>query len=414
MIDSIFVYGSSKARQRSGALLRERELYLAHMLREGVSKERVRTIASMLVHITRLLNLTTLRPIEMSELEEGGQRWLSDDSHKMNRMHGSSTESFLYTARNWFRFHQVLVVRKGESQYADLITQEFRQYMKETIGLSPNTVRRYGSTALCFLRWSSDRHNQVEAIGVRDVDDFIAMQAATGCRPSTLGSDCSALRFFFKWTEFKGWNSSKVARSIKSPKVQRCDTAPQGPPWKDVRRLLNSFTGTKTADLRAAAVFSLCSIYGIRSGEVANLTLEDFDWVSETFTVRRVKRGRVQQFPIQFEVGEAILRYLQHGRPRCSCRNLFVTLRPPYRPIRSATLWWIVAPRLKNFGITSEHYGAHSLRHACATQLLSRGSSLKDIADFLGHRDMKSVSIYAKHDMRSLEQVAIFSLAGVR
>jgi alpha,alpha-trehalase len=49
---------------------------------------------------------------------------------------------------------------------------------------------------------------------------------------------------------------------------------------------------------------------------------------------------------------------------------------------------------MKKLGIESESIGLHSLRHACATQLLRRGSSLRDIADFLGHRDMKSVSIY--------------------
>jgi integrase/recombinase XerD len=142
------------------------------------------------------------------------------------------------------------------------------------------------------------------------------------------------------------------------------------------------------------------SIYALRRSEVVNLTLDDFDWVDETFTVRRVKRGRVQQFPIQFEVGEIIFRYLQLGRPRCSRRRLFVTLRPPFRPVIASTLWIIIGGRLN--------------RHACATRLLSKGSSLRDIADFLGHRDMKSVSIYAKFDMRSLRQVATFSLAGVK
>jgi site-specific recombinase XerD len=93
---------------------------------------------------------------------------------------------------------------------------------------------------------------------------------------------------------------------------------------------------------------------------------------------------------------------------------LFVTLRPPYRPVHATTLWAIIGPRVKRLGINSQHFGAHSLRHACATQLLRKGSSLRDIADFLGHRDMKSVSIYAKYDVRSLREVATFSLAGVK
>jgi integrase/recombinase XerD len=153
---------------------------------------------------------------------------------------------------------------------------------------------------------------------------------------------------------------------------------------------------------------------GLRSKEVVNLTLRDFDWISEVFVVIRAKGGRVQQFPIQFEVGESILRYLKHGRPRCSCRHLFVSLRPPYRPLRPAVIWGIVADRMKRLEIQSEHFGGHSLRHACATELLRKGSSLRDIADILGHRTMNSVSVYAKYDIRSLRQVADFSLAGVK
>jgi integrase/recombinase XerD len=68
---------------------------------------------------------------------------------------------------------------------------------------------------------------------------------------------------------------------------------------------------------------------------------------------------------------------------------------------------------MRKLGIHSEHIGPHSLRHAFATQLLKQGTPLRDIADFLGHSDVKSVSIYAKYDTRSLRQVASFSLAGV-
>ena len=219
---------------------------------------------------------------------------------------------------------------------------------------------------------------------------------------------------YFQYAEVRGLTSARIAGGIRNPRIVRPDSAPKGPGWKDVRRLLEFESGTKTAELRAAAIISLCSIYGLRSKEVVNLTLRDFDWISEIFVVVRAKGGRVQQFPIQFEVGETILRYLQHGRPRCSCRRLFVSLRPPYRPLRSTTIWGIVADRMKRLEIKSGHFGGHSLRHSCATELLRKGSSLREIADFLGHRTMKSVSVYAKYDIRSLRKVAEFSLAGVK
>ena len=176
---------------------------------------------------------------------------------------------------------------------------------------------------------------------------------------------------------------------------------------------VESFHG-RLRDACLNASWFLCSIYGLRGKEVRTLTLEDFNWISETFTVRRAKSGRFQEFPIQFEVGEIILRYLQEARPACGIRQLFVTLKPPYRPLHQVTLGRIIKRRTINHGIESEYFGTHALRHACATELLRKGASLSEIADFLGHRDIRSVCVYAKFDSRSLKKVAAFSLAGVR
>jgi integrase len=145
-----------------------------------------------------------------------------------------------------------------------------------------------------------------------------------------------------------------------------------------------------------------------------NLTLNDFDWINETLVIRRVKRGRIQQYPLQYEVGESILRYLQFGRPRAECRNLFLTLLPPYRPVRPSSFWNIISRQIQRLGLNVKPVGPHSFRHACATELLRKGSSLTEIADFLGHRSLDSVSIYAKCDLRSLKKVATFSMAGVK
>lgn len=184
-----------------------------------------------------------------------------------------------------------------------------------------------------------------------------------------------------------------------------------GPPWKEVRRMIDNMPDTSAYDRRAKAILILCSVYGLRSAEVIKLRLEDFDWQAETFGVKRAKKGAWQRFPIQFEVGEAILRYLQTGRPNSEFRNVFLTTVPPFRPLK--TLAAIVQKQMQSAGILAQHYGPHSLRHSCATELLRQGTSLQQIAAFLGHRDIRSVSVYAKLDVRSLKEVANFSLVDV-
>lgn len=164
----------------------------------------------------------------------------------------------------------------------------------------------------------------------------------------------------------------------------------------------------------ARAIILLFSVYGLRNSEVGGLLLSDFDWQNESFVVRRAKRGGVQQFPIQFEVGEAIIRYLNHGRPKTNSRFLFVKSRRPFRPIESGAMWCIVGKLMRAARVETVHIGPHALRHACATRLLSRGISMQGIAEFLGHRDSSSVGIYARHDPKLLRKVAGFSFHGLR
>jgi integrase/recombinase XerD len=204
-----------------------------------------------------------------------------------------------------------------------------------------------------------------------------------------------------------------VARHSQSTcsDIHRCSQRPQ----LGAGSAVNSLRDGKTpADLRARAMLLLYSIYALRSSEVARLRLDDFDWRNETFTLRRSKRGGIQQYPIQYEVGEAILEYLQNGRPRCACRHVFLTLQLPYRPLSPVAMWSVVGKPMRRMNIECAHVGPHSLRHACATHLLKKGSSYKEIAEFLGHQDTRSVGLYAKFDKRSLLKVAAVSLAGLR
>jgi integrase len=110
-------------------------------------------------------------------------------------------------------------------------------------------------------------------------------------------------------------------------------------------------------------------------------------------------------------VGDAILRYLQAGRPRSHHREVFLTLQAPIRPLRNIN--YVVAHRLRPLGLSIPHPGPHALRHACATHLLAEGLSLKEIGDYLGHQSPDATRIYAKVDLVGLCRVADFDLGGL-
>jgi integrase/recombinase XerD len=414
-MDSIFVWPSARKRHQEAPLLHEREQYLSHLLGQGISHDRVRSIASTLLQVVRLLELSSLRSVNWNEVEGAARCWARDrDFHRTRKPGKSTARSFAAVAGKWLRFHGQTIVAPSLADPSDLLIDQFVDALLVIRGLSPETVRGYSWRARQFLIWLADQPASLSSVSLHDVDDYLDFRRAHGWCPRTIAATCQALRAFFGYAESRGWCVPNLPYGIRSPTIPKYENTPRGPSWREVRRLLQSTSGGEPANIRARAIFLLCSIYALRSSEVTRLCIGDFDWRNETLTVKRSKRGRVQQYPLQYEVGEAILRYLREVRPHCSCRNVFVTRRPPHRPLSASSLGAIVRKHMKALGIETKSFGPHGLRHACATELLKKGISLQEIADFLGHRDTKSVSIYARYDVRSLQKVAAFSLGWAR
>jgi site-specific recombinase XerD len=409
MIDSVFLIESVREKHRKAPLFAERERYLTYLFEIGTRRERVRNVATMLLHVVRLLKLESSRNVGMDEILQGCERWVREEN--AFRRYGSRY-AFQRVATNWLRFQGSLIpVPKPMPPFDDLLS-EFLNVMHVQRGLALETLKSYRTQILIFLKWLQPRCSEFSKLRSLDIEEYLEAKRH-GWSRNTVAAHCRTLRTFFGYAEQQRWCSYGIRGSICSPRVPRIAENLSGPPWEDVRRVIASIGVSKPADLRAKAMFLLFSIYGLRSAEVRGLTLEDIDWRKGSMTVRRAKRGRTQQFPLQSEVGEAIALYLEKARAKCTCRTLFVTLNPPYRPVSGHSMSSIVSPRIKKLRIATQQFGPHMLRRACATQLLRTGSSLKDIADFLGHSDLRSVGNYARFDPASLKHVAVFSLHGV-
>lgn len=414
MFEQIYQRPKVIEKHRYAPLRTEREQYLRHMLEQGYSHSALITAATYMLHIVRILGLHEPRVVYEEEIKRGAEFWAEyrgpfrDPGH----CHHGSPRSFIKYASAWFRFNGKLAL-PPDSPFREQ-TQAFSNALQFDYGLAVATVRGNSSRAQAFLTWLAAQGGDLETVSVADIDKFIAAKRAEGWRSRGITNQCKALRSFFRFAEMRGWCTPNLASAIRIPPIPKDEPRPTGPTWPQVRQLLKLAEGSEPEHLRAKALLLLFTVYGFRSSEVIQLRLEDFDWQSEVFTVRRAKRGGTQQYPIQYEVGEAILKYLRHARPSVSDRHVFLGERRPWGPLLHGTVWRTVSRRLRALGIELDHLGPHALRHACATRLLQKGSSLKEIADFLGHRNTKSVGIYAECDIAALRKVAAFRLAGLR
>ena len=401
-------------RHRQAPLLKEREAFLSHLQQQGTSPKALRNLSGELLPVMRLLKLTELRDVSLEEIQRAALCWAREQrTNPKAQSYDNSASFFVYAAKKWLRFHgQLKRPSAPPMRFADELG-DFARYMTEEQGLSPQSVRSHCWKTSKFLAWCGERHRSLARVSMEDVDDFLAMKGATGWNRKSVSVAAQALRAFFRYAETCGWCAAGFAKGIQAPRIYQYENLPEGPTEKEVRQLLRSAKGSSQAALRTRAILMLFAVYGLRSGEVSRLLLSDFDWCQEVFVVNHSKKGGSQRYPLQREVGDAILHYLREARPRCACRHLFITLHPPYRPVGTSALWWVTSSRIKAAGLRFRHTGPHSLRHACATRLLREGASFKEIGDVLGHRGLESVGIYAKVDLNALRVVANVDLGGL-
>jgi site-specific recombinase XerD len=249
----------------------------------------------------------------------------------------------------------------------------------------------------------------LRVVTLEDISAYFQVLAQRKLKRTTIALHVAKLRNFFRYAESKRWCRAGLG-DLDAPRIYRLENLPRGPAWSDVQRLLASCAGDTATEIRDQAMLLLLAVYGLRSGEVTHLRLEDIDWERELILVHRPKQRKSQHYPLVRAVGAAILRYLREVRPKCRHREVFLTMVQPYRTISCAGFGTMVGKRLRRLEIVSAGYGPHALRHSCATHLLAEGVSLKEIADHLGHVSLSATQVYAKVELPALREVGDLSL----
>jgi site-specific recombinase XerD len=160
--------------------------------------------------------------------------------------------------------------------------------------------------------------------------------------------------------------------------------------------------------MRDRAMLLLCARLGLRPGEALRLALQDLDWSSGCVLIRAGKTSRERVLPLPEDAGAAVARYLEKARPVSSQRAVFLSHKPPHKPLRSSSSMASLVNRLlRQVGIGAPCSGAYVLRHTLATTMVRSGASFQEVADILGHNSLTTTGIYAKLDLPSLAQVAL-------
>ena len=413
MFEEILRYHYHIERYRTAPLAQERAQYLAYLKAEGQSESRLRQINYLLLAIATTLSIPQQQSVNSVEIDAAANTWISGMARSTNRksIH-EYTVAFVCLAKKWLRFWGRLEETEKVQPFAKEL-DEYIQYLRRDRGLAETTLiyRRHALGE--FLLWLSYRRESLQLATPADISAYIASPVPSGWTRGTLKSFTSGLRKFLRYAAFRLWCKPTLAEAVDQPRIYRQETIPTVLTWNDVKRLITSLRGTNPIAVRDRAAILLLSVYGFRIGEVRTLTLDDIDWVLRRIRLRRPKVRRNAEYPLVDVVAQALVYYLKAFRPRSRHREVFLTLRAPHRPLTTGGFSTMISRHIQQLGLQLAHSGPHVLRHACATHLLTKGFSLSQIGNHLGHRSSEATRIYAKVDLASLRKVAHMRMSGL-
>jgi len=289
------------------------------------------------------------------------------------------------------------------------LIEAYKRHQRRTRGLRDQTVHGYERLVRPFVRAVfGDDPIDPTRFNPSDVVEFVASMRGR-FSPRSMKAVRTALRSFFRFLRSEGLCDERLEAAIPLVAHWRLSTLPRYLSDEEPQQVLASFDASMPCGLRDRAIVLCLSTLGLRPGEVAELRLEDIDWRGATMQLRTRKTGRGAVLPLPREAGRAIVAYLRGERPPTDERRVFVQHLGPRcgKPISSNAVSAAAVRALQRAGVEPPLAGAYVFRHTVASRMVRRGASLKEVADFLGHRSLDTATIYAKLDLSALREVAL-------
>ncbi len=289
---------------------------------------------------------------------------------------------------------------------ASNLIEEYANFLSEVRGLAAPTISRQRCSARGFLQHLDQEGARLKTVQAAHIESYI-VKAGKRLSRGTLHNEISVLRGLLRFLATGGRAPQGLADQIDTPCLYRFEQLPRSLPWETVRALLRSIDRSSAKGLRDYAMFLLMATYGLRSSEVAAITLDDIRWRQGRLRIHQSKTSSSLELPLTNEVSCALVKHLKRTPPPAPYRNIFLRMRAPLRVMKPTAIGEAFRSLVRKSGLDISLQGPHCLRHALATHLLKNGTSFKTIGDILGHRSPASTSTYLRLATGDLREVPL-------
>lgn len=277
------------------------------------------------------------------------------------------------------------------------LVPSYRDHL-HSLNRSMSGVRRYIDQINSFITFLGPEAD-LSAITPQMIVRYRVFLTKRGCCGATTGNALTAIRSFCKWLVVQGKLADDPTRSVEWP--AREDPIVRALSNEELSLLFKVIAEPEEPSeevlfywRRNRLAIYLMLYAGLRISEVSRLLWRDVYLDDNMFVVQRGKGGRRRELPIHPALKEE-LQKVALRRPTWPVVGSIE--HAPLTPKSMAHIFERWLPKFEVF-IT-----AHQLRRTFATQLLRRGTTLRDIQLLLGHRSLKTTAAYLGVNPQDLE-----------
>lgn len=247
-------------------------------------------------------------------------------------------------------------------------------------------------------------HVKVAELDALTIQTFYQDKHAAGMKPQTVKRMHATLSKALSDAVKFRLVSTNVARDAERPKVTRTEILALNS--EQVARLFNAAVGDRFECFYTIAVTS-----GLRAGENIGLQWSDIDFDAGTLRVRRaihnckIKGLKSDRSYRTIKLSQTALTALKKQRASQAVDSEWVYPTATGEHHKTTKYLYKSWYRLKEVAQLPKQTRIHSLRHTCATWLVSSGTPIQVVADILGNDPQTCLQVYV-HSLPSLQVAA--------
>jgi site-specific recombinase XerD len=272
---------------------------------------------------------------------------------------------------------------------------ELNEYLSKTTKLKASTKHKYEvEFKKIFIFLESKNQKDFSQLTIQFIEEYMTQMHKSN--PKSMDSVIRCTKYIIHYLYNQGLVSIAPDIDLSILNTQKSNTILITTFNKqEIITLLENIDRKTIMGKRDYAILVLAITTGLRKVDIASLQFEDINWVEKSIRKIQCKTTVEIKIPLINNAINALADYILNGRPKLNYKQIFLTVRPPIRPLPSGSFNNVLKYNFIRAGINNKFIARfHCLRRTNLTILSQDDNPIDLVASCAGHSDLSSIDRY--------------------